>query len=264
MVVLGAQGSARRCRQKTLLSRAWISQATADAADGDQSADVDAAKVHFDALAERCAKLNETLSSAAVFLPAYTFRQRQTDLSSLVGDVSIARNKVAPKKKFSFKDRKKRAPAGGASSVSANAPAAPQPAAEADAAVPSPHVPPEVLRVVQENGTHSGDVRLSPDAVQENFDPAYLISNSTNISVIKRAGAISGHDYAVADLADSVIYLLDVVGALYIQRVQRCRIVVGCVKGSVHINDAVDCSISLCARQVRIHKTFRTKFHIFW
>ena len=175
--------------------------AAAAAAAGGSSVDkTEATTKQFDALVERCARLNETLSSAAVFLPAYTFRQRQSDLSALVAEIGTARNKVAPKKKFSFKDRKKRAAGsavangcggggdsggGGAAARNQSAPeaaaaaavmtvtaAAEGPEAAASAVVGMvPMVPADVLRVVQENGTHSGDVELSVDAVQENFDP---------------------------------------------------------------------------------------------
>ena len=56
---------------------------------------------------------------------------------------------------------------------------------------------------------------------------------------------------------------MDVIGALYIKRVKNCRIVCGPTRGSVHLDDVHASSISLAARQVRMHKSTECKLHIF-
>ena len=199
---------------------------------------VEKATKHFDELTERCARLNETLASASVFLPAYTFRQRSQDLASLVSDIGTARNKIAPKKKFSFKDRKKRAAAGGGK-------------AAATAAATPPAQPEAAAAATQDADTEPAPPPHRPQEAADAFDPEYLISHAQNRTMVLREGEIGGHDYALTDLTDCVVHLLDVVGALYIKRVTRCRIVVGCVRGSLHISDLEDCAVTIAARQVR-------------
>lgn len=185
------------------------------------------AGAHFDELAQRAASLNERLSSAAMFLPAYQLRQRQQALSALAEEVAMARAKAVPKKKFAFAKRKK---AAGAKK------AAPEPAPEPEPAA-------------------------EPDA--EEFDSAYLITQLSGETLCKTAGDIAAHDYAITDVSDCTIYLMDVIGALYIKRVKNCRIVCGPTRGSVHLDDVHGSSISVAARQVRVHKSAECKLHIF-
>jgi cell division septation protein DedD len=185
------------------------------------------AGAHFDELSQRAAALNERLSSAAMFLPSYQLRQRQQALSALAEEVAMARAKAVPKKKFAFSKRKK---AAGAKK------AAPEPAPE-----PEPVAEPEA----------------------EEFDSAYLVTQLSGETLCKTAGEIAAHDYAITDVSDCTIYLMDVIGALYIKRVKNCRIVCGPTRGSVHLDDVHDSSISLAARQVRVHKSTECKLHIF-
>lgn len=139
----------------------------------------------------------------------------------------MARAKAVPKKKFAFSKRKK---AAGAKK------AAPEPAPE-----PEPVAEPEA----------------------EEFDSAYLVTQLSGETLCKTAGEIAAHDYAITDVSDCTIYLMDVIGALYIKRVKNCRIVCGPTRGSVHLDDVHDSSISLAARQVRVHKSTECKLHIF-
>ena len=139
----------------------------------------------------------------------------------------MARAKAVPKKKFAFAKRKK---AAGAKK------AAPEPAPEPEPAA-------------------------EPDA--EEFDSAYLITQLSGETLCKTAGDIAAHDYAITDVSDCTIYLMDVIGALYIKRVKNCRIVCGPTRGSVHLDDVHGSSISLAARQVRVHKSAECKLHIF-
>ena len=194
----------------------------------------EAAGAHFDGLSAQAAALNERLSSAAMFLPSYQLRSRQTAWSALTEEVAVARAQAVPKKKFAFSKRKKKA--GGAA-------AAPEPAPEPEpeAAALDPHA----------------------DEVGMEFDPAYLIKDHAGEVLCKTTGEIAAHDYAVTDVSDCTIYLLDVVGTLYIKRVKNCRIVCGPIRGSVHVDEVHDSTLSLCARQVRMHKSTETKLHIF-
>lgn len=190
----------------------------------------DQAGAYFDGMSQRVAALNERLSSAAMFLPAYQLRQRQQALSALEEEVAVGRAKAVPKKKFAFSKRKKAA-------------------AKTAAPTPAPEPAPEPEPVAE------------PEA--ERFDPAYLITQLSGETLCKADGDIAAHDYAITDVSDCTIYLMDVIGALYIKRVKNCRIVCGPTRGSAHLDDVTDSSISLAARQVRMHKSTECKLHIF-
>ena len=192
----------------------------------------DQAGAHFDGLSQRAAALNERLSSAAMFLPSYQLRQRQQALTALTEEVAVARAKAVPKKKFAFSKRKK------AAAKSAAVAAAPGP-------VPEP------------------EPAAEPEAQPEEFDPAYLITQRSGETLCKASGEIAAHDYAITDVSDCTIYLMDVIGALYIKRVKNCRIVCGPTRGSVHLDEVHSSSVSLAARQVRMHKSTECKLHIF-
>ena len=113
------------------------------------------ATIYFDSLNARCANLNQTLASAAMFLPAYQLRQRQQvqlnicsgpsvtlakvsarsqELAGLMSEVAVARNNIVPTKKFSFASRKNRGAAQPASATTAT-PAPPELEPEAAAEI---------------------------------------------------------------------------------------------------------------------------------
>lgn len=190
------------------------------------------ATVHFDGMSMRCAELNKRLSSASMFLPSYQLRQRQQSLAALLAELDVSRSRVVPKKKFSFARKKA--------------------ATTAPTAVPAPE--PESEHVAE---------RLSAVGDNEQFDPAYLIKSLNGATCVRLSGDIAAHDFAITDLEDCTVYLLDVIGALYIKRLTRCRIITGPVQGSVHINDARQCTISLAARQIRMHHSTSCKMHVF-
>ena len=168
--------------------------------------------------------------------------------------MAVSRAKIAPKKKFSFAKRGKRQARGAK-------PEGPGPG-PGPGPKPEPEPEPEPEPKPQLEPEPQPQAHAEPDVAEE-FDPAYLLTSKTGVRCRKVAGEIAGHDYAITDMADSTIYLLDTIGALYIKRVRRCRIVTGPIRGSVHINDAHESAISLAARQVRMHTSKACKLHIF-
>jgi hypothetical protein len=182
---------------------------------------------HFEALRKRATKLNERLSSASMFLPPFQLRQRQLALAAMLTDMEASKARAVPKKKFSFAKRGK----------------------AKLAAQPEPELQPEP--------------EATEAPVDERFDPAYLITHQEGAHCAKVTGEINGHDYAITDVSDCTIYLLDLIGALYIKRAKRCRIVTGPIRGSVHITGLEDCSISLAARQIRMHTSTSVNLHVF-
>ena len=205
----------------------------------------------FDGLSARCAEMNEDLSEAAAYLPSYQLRSKQQALTALTNDLVVARAKIVPKKKFKF----------GAKNRKARAKPAPEPAAAAAAAV-AVEAPAKVLATDDYGASTGSGATGEIDDLVARFDPQYLLCKQKGVKLVKRAGGVAGHDFGLVGLEDCVVYILDAVGALYVKDLRRCRIVVGPVCGGVHLSDVHDCSLSIAARQVRMHNSTNTKMHV--
>eukprot|EP01047_Picozoa_sp_COSAG01_P082161 COSAG01_NODE_16667_length_1216_cov_24.754700_1_plen_207_part_10 len=125
----------------------------------------DEAARHFDELSQRCAALNEKLSAAAMFLPAYQLRQRQQALASLLTELEASRAKAVPKKRFAFSKKRAKKPLAAVASEHEFSAAEsgqqlklkPEPEPE-----PEPETEPE---------TH-----VDANEQNDRFDPAYLVT----------------------------------------------------------------------------------------
>jgi hypothetical protein len=80
--------------------------------------------------------------------------------------------------------------------------------------------------------------------------------------VVRLPGSIAQKDVMISRAMGTTFHLCDRIGALRIDHVANCRIYVGAVAGSVHLEDATDCVLVLASRQIRIHAAHRCDFYL--
>ena len=92
-------------------------------------------------------------------------------------------------------------------------------------------------------GLQSASVHLAPGRLRE------LLGDSSN-------------DVRLASLEDCTVSLCDVMGALRVHGLKRCRVYGGPIAGSVHLERCVDCVFFLASRQIRLHESERCDFYL--
>ena len=89
----------------------------------------------------------------------------------------------------------------------------------------------------------------------------FIFSNKSGETLIKPPGAIRGYDFAIENLQDCVIYLLDRSAQITIDECQGCHFYIGPVEGSIFFRDCVDCTASVCCQQLRTKNCHRVVFN---
>jgi predicted RNase H-like nuclease (RuvC/YqgF family) len=73
------------------------------------SSNDDSLRAHLDTLKRSCQALQQEVTDATLYLPKYSLKRAQEQLSQLRTLLSTREDELAPKKKFSFSSRKKEA-----------------------------------------------------------------------------------------------------------------------------------------------------------
>jgi hypothetical protein len=221
-----------------------------------------------DALKEvtaQVAQLSLDTSAHTHLLPAYDVRATKTALAALDEALATAQAALQPRKKFAF--RKKTVPFANSAVGRAAAAAATQAAASVSAAAPaassssidaagSAVAPGAAAIAASPAAASAGGEALPPE------DPVHGFYRQTGRVLVKSGGACSGVDVVLSHLRDCVVFILDPPLALRCHNLQNCAVYCAPVSGSVLIYGARHCTIHVAARQLRIHDTHATSFHL--
>ncbi|KAI8918688.1 tubulin binding cofactor C-domain-containing protein [Powellomyces hirtus] len=189
----------------------------------------------------RISALGKDLTAATVYLPAYDQRQCAALLKSLQDQVTSTN---PPRAKFSFASRKEKVNVVAATTASLSAP---EP--EKQAAGPPTNEAP--AQNALHNSTSPRHHRISS-------------KHSTYLSPPAPASPSSpAEDIDISNVTDSCVSLLRLsVGALHASHLRNCVVVVGPIAGSVLIESCENCIFIIACRQLRIHNTTHTTFHL--
>jgi hypothetical protein len=218
----------------------------------------------LDELALRVRTLDKQTAGAARFLPGFDVRLALQTAAGLGAAVAEARHRVAPRRKFTFGARQRvRAleDAKASASDAANTGAADGTAAAASCPPPGAAAAAAAAAVAASSASSAAAAALLAELPPE----AFSFSQERGKTLVLREGSISAGssgDGKLSDLTDCVILLMDVSSALRCDRLTRCKVLVGPVAGSVHLQDCKSCVFMLASRQVRIHDTYDTDFYL--
>lgn len=193
-------------------------------------------KLRLNELNHTLLSLQRSTAESAHLLTSYDLRSTKIQLATLEESLAHLSDMIVPKKRFAFK--KKTAP----STAAATAAAA---AASSAAAATSSAAPP--ASSVQE--------QLPPE------DPITGFYRKENRILVK-AGSVTEKDVMLQHLTNCVVFILDRPSALRCHNLNNCHVYVGPCSGSILIYGSNHCTFHLASRQLRIHDTHATTFHL--
>ena len=218
------------------------------------------------ACTESIARLQARVSEASHFLPSYDVRKAQSAVDELRKAVGVAKDAVAPRKKFSFAARRKQAKAEKAARAAAAAAAAPVLLAAPAAEQPTTDATPANYRA----GDQVSDV-AAESLLESSGERAHIVSMRTGETICVGArelacatsdGGAERKAVRLSQLTDCTVYIVGVAGALRAENLTRCKIYAGPVSGSCLMFDLIECVVAIAARQFRLHRCLRTDFYV--
>jgi tubulin-specific chaperone C len=194
-------------------------------------------------LATRISELEQTVASAAYFLPPYDLRNASLAVAAIKDRLETATKTQQPRKKFSFL----RKPAAVVTDITTEEAAAPTKKNENTTA--------EDIHNVATPATATTTAATAPNG----RNISGLRSQVLKLTIIEFQ---ESEDVTLSDLEDCTIYLQSPLGALFIHGLARCVVIGGPVAGALHLENLIDCKIYAASRQVRIHSAQNCDFYL--
>lgn len=222
----------------------------------------------LDSLLTRVQALEESFTRIAHILPAYDVQQYQSQTKELSGEIAAQRDRLAPRKKFSFK---KKAPSSSSTTKSAGdlASGAAGGAAADGAAGGASRDASRGKSLDATTGAVAGVAVGAADGVAAGqtsasgvADMGEVFEGLRNQAVARSAGELDGQDVTLRGLDGCLVLLLGRIGALHCHDLQRCQIYVGAVSSSALLYGCSDCAIGLATKQLRLHDSSGMLFHL--
>ena len=178
---------------------------------------------HFDDVSMRVQNLQKFVADSSVFLTPRDIQNSQKIIQDLQARVQSKRDVLLPKKKFAFKSKRKEAAAGATDTK------------------------------LEE---HTQKKTLTVDVVDCNFKDRH------DETLIMREDDVTNKDVALSNLSNCTVKLFGSPGALHMDRLTNCSVLVGPVSGSVFADECNKCTFALACQQLRIHNTYESDFYI--
>ncbi|MCL7039202.1 hypothetical protein MKW94_010550 [Papaver nudicaule] len=184
-------------------------------------------KSHLDKLSVSISQLEKLVAENSYFLPSYEVRASLQTISDLRETLERVNAELLPKKKFSFKTKKKEQG--------------------------------NVVRTETENYGFDS-VLAEKCSIQVRDSPGFR--NKEGVVLVKSFGSSKEGDFTLSDLDSCEVRITGCFRALYIHRVRNCRVYVGPVLGSILIEQVEDCLFMMASHQMRIHHAKKTDFYL--
>lgn len=89
----------------------------------------------------------------------------------------------------------------------------------------------------------------------------FIFSRKSGETLIKKPGEIRGYDFAIENLTNCAVYLLDRTAQITVDECTKCEFFVGPVEGSIFFRDCSDCKVSVSCQQLRTKNCHRIIFN---
>jgi len=176
-------------------------------------------------------KIQDMVSDAGIFLPSYDSKKCQQTLNTLNSTYQELLERVKPKKKFGFKNRKQKSKVPDLSGLS-----------------------------VTDSGDSSAGVRQQASVpVSANLCD---VSNLRGQTVRLAGGEVRGKDVAVSGLEDCRLEILGPPLTLHLTNIKRCTVLCGPVSSSVMVDTCSDTRLAVSCQQLRTHSTTDTDIYL--
>ncbi|KAK9272026.1 hypothetical protein L1049_002395 [Liquidambar formosana] len=190
--------------------------------------DPNSLKSQLEAVAISIAELEKLVAENSYFLPSYEVRSSLKSISDLKQTLENLNSELIPKKKFAFRNKAAKKD---------------QSSAAKGAAIvkPDPHLI---------NKT-SFEVRDSPG-----------FRNKEGQVLVKDFKGLEVGEFALSDLNSCEVKLMGCARALFVHRLQNCRVYAGPILGSILIEEVEGCVFVLASHQIRIHHAKGSDFYL--
>lgn len=180
----------------------------------------------LDSLAKQIQSMQKYLTESTLFLPAYEVRQAQDIICNLQQQVQSKRDILVPKKKFTFKSKKKQT---------------------------------DVPDSVSASKKDTVDNILRQDVEIELADCKFVDCKE---AVLTKGEEIYQKDVCLARLTDCEIRLFGAPSTVHMKNLNNCKVFCGPVSSSIFISDCKNCIFVIACQQLRTHSTEHSKFYL--
>ena len=179
----------------------------------------------LDSVTNQMLKLQKYLAESTIFLPKYEVRQAQETLSNIQDQIQEKRDELIPKKKFTFKSKKKCEQ----SSISS----------------------------VSDGGTQV--IHQEPENLQVDLADCKFV-DCRNTTLLKEDSEIHQKDVSLARLTDCTIKLFGAPSTVHMKNLKNCKVFCGPVSSSIFVSDCQNCLFVIACQQLRTHSTLNKQF----
>eukprot|EP00949_MAST-11_sp_MAST-11-sp1_P001158 g1158.t1 len=199
--------------------------------------------------AGRVDAMQKLVADASYFLPPYDSRSASVTIQDLREKIKDAKEKQAPRKKFSFKARRKRK----------EKKTSGKKVKENDKESCSDEKESRKAKTAVGGTGADGEEPLSTTA--EDF----VVANRSGETIIISKGEIASKgctDVVLSNLERCIIVIGDVMNALRINNLKACTVYSGPVAGSVLLNRCTESSLWIASRQIRLHHSHKCTYRL--
>lgn len=184
--------------------------------------------------------LHAAIAKVATALPTAILESSTRKTEDLQARLRAERERLAPKKKFAFRNRTKVGGAPGADVAAAAAAAASAPAAVTHDATTHRHT----------DGFSAGHTKMAGLRQQE------------EARLVRPAGEDASSNFCLEELRGCEVRLLSSCRALYLRKLARCVVLAIPVAGAIYVTDCEDCTLVIACRQLRVHTSARCAIYL--
>ncbi|KAL5709534.1 hypothetical protein ACHQM5_020214 [Ranunculus cassubicifolius] len=190
----------------------------------DKSHNISDPKSHLDEISSSISDLEKFVAENSYFLPNYEVRSSLKTISDLREKLEVVNSELLPKKKFAFKSKSK--------------------AKDSVNLVKETKVKDEIVE-------NSVSIRDSPG-----------FRDREGEVLVQSFGESEVGEFTLSNLSSCDVRLSGRMRAVFVHKLRNCRVFVGPIMGSFHIEDVEDCVFVLASHQIRIHHAKRTDFYL--
>eukprot|EP01083_Nonionella_stella_P085790 238013_1 len=194
-----------------------------------------ALEAKFSAISKNLSNLQEKLTASMLFLPSYDQRHCQKTIDDLESAISLKRTELLPKKRFAFRSKAK--------------------VDERSSLLK------DMSRVQAESQLSARSAEIA-EKLESISSDLMEISNKSLEVLYFGPNDLSSTDVSITNAQNSTISLCAPLSALKIHDVKNCKLYIGPVSGSCHIERCSNSTFILASRQIRIHEATNCDFYL--
>jgi len=187
----------------------------------------------LDNIANKLSSIQKFVTDSSLFLPSYDLKKSQTILAGLTSKFQETQDRVQPKKKFGFKNKRK------------------------NMQTDTIKVTPSIESDVKLSG--KDDKNITSQNTMEN---CVTVKNRRQETVVVQGDAVNGRDVSISDLVDCRVEILGSPSTLHMSNIQNCTMLSGPVATSVFVEGCWDSTLAVSCQQLRTHDARRCKIYL--